>query len=390
MTEQEAFLAIRNAIRLENLSRRVAGKITRDVIDVFKEIGGLIQRLPTGTVERELYVRQLLRQVAPLLKGPNDKLYTVLSQALREEAVEQVYHAEAFLKVADANRDLDIGLTVNPGTGQTFTQSAVTRTQLIAIADDTKVLNKTMVEMFGMDGSASEFIKSNMKHIDRVVKRGFLLGETNEQIAQNMRAARNLTLRDSRAIARTAVMDMSQRANNRFWDANSDRIKMWEYDATFDYRVCPLCYPNDGLRKKDRGDLPAVPVHPNCRCRHLPLTSTALALEKEEMEKGMEMSTVQIGSPQRGGGSKVRPYKTPVKFQGKKTKKFARDYKVPRGERPTMGFFLLRANNETRKAVLGAGNAKRFAQLIKGTPGSRSKLSAEDALIEIIKNPKVD
>ena len=165
---------------------------------------------------------------------------------------------------------------------------------------------------------------------------------------------------------------------------------MWEYDATFDYRVCDQCYPHDGKRTKDRSSLPSVPRHPNCRCRQLPLTSTALALEKQDMEEGFTMSTVQIGKPQSGGGTKTRPYKTPVKFEGRKRQKFARDYKVPRGERPTMGFFLLRANNDTRKAVLGAGNAKRFAKLIKGTSGSKAKLSAEDALIEIIKNPKVD
>ena len=388
MNEKQAFQAIRNAIRLENLSRRVAGKITRDVIDVYKEIDGLLERVPSGTVERELYKRQLLRLVAPLFQGPNDKLYSVLSQALREEVIEQAAYAKTFLDTADANRDLDIGLTVNPGTGQTFTQSTVTRTQLIAIADDSEVLGKNMVQLFGQGSEPSEFIKSNLRHVDRVVKRGFLLGETNEDIARNMRAARSLTMRDSRAIARTAVMDMSQRANNRFWDANSDRIKLWEFDATFDYRVCEQCYPYDGLRKENRDDLPSVPVHPNCRCRHLPLTATALALEKQDMEEGMTMKTVQVGRVEGGGGSKVRPYKTKVRFEGKQRQRFGRDYVVPRGERPTMGFFLLRANDETRRAVLGAENAKRFAQLIKGTSGSRAKLSAEDALIEIIRKPR--
>lgn len=388
MNERQAFQAIRNAIRLENLSRRIAGKITRDVIDVYKEIAAQIERIPTGTVERELYQRQLLRLVAPLFQGPNDKLYSVLSQALREEVIEQEKYAKEFLRVGEANRDLDVGLTVNPGTGQTFTQATVTRTQLIAIADDAEVLGKNMIELFGQGSEPSEFIKNNVKHVDRVVKRGFLLGETNEDIARNMRTARNLTMRDSRAIARTAVMDMSQKANNRFWDANSDRIKLWEFDATFDYRVCEQCYPYDGMRKQNRNDLPSVPVHPNCRCRQLPLTATALALEKQDMEEGMLMSTVQVGRVEGGGGNKVRRYKTKVRFEGKQRQRFARDYEVPRGERPTMGFFLLRANNETRRAVLGAENAKRFANLIKGTSGSRAKLAADDALIEIIRKPR--
>lgn len=175
---------------------------------------------------------------------------------------------------------------------------------------------------------------------------------------------------------------MSQRANNRFWDANSDRIKLWEYDATFDYRVCPLCYPYDGLRKKNRSDLPSIVRHPNCRCRVIPLTATALALEKEDLKDGMQMSTVQIGKPSHtaAGGGKPRPYATPAKIDGKKVPKFAKEYTTPRGERPTMGFFLERANTETRQAVLGKDRAAFFQGLLE------SGKSPEDALIDAVKS----
>ena len=105
----------------------------------------------------------------------------------------------------------------------------------------------------------------------------------------NLVVARNGMIRDTRAIARTAVMDMSQRAHNRMWDQNKDRIKLWEFDATLDFRVCPECYPFDGQRKANRDDLPSVPVHPNCRCRIVPITSTALALEKEDMKEGKKI-----------------------------------------------------------------------------------------------------
>ena len=179
------------------------------------------------------------------------------------------------------------------------------------------MLGKRLDQLFGKE---NYFTKGIGAQVDRTVKQGFLLGETNEQIARNLTQAFNGSVRNTRAIARTAVMDMSQRAHERFWDANSDRIKMWEFDATFDYRVCPLCYPNDGKRSKERGNLPTVPVHPNCRCRVIPLTATALALEKEDMKEGMQISTVQIGKPSHtaAGGGKARKYKTKAKVDGKK------------------------------------------------------------------------
>ena len=106
-----------------------------------------------------------------------------------------------------------------------------------------------------MTNDESHFINTQIERIDKVVKKGFLSGETNDEIARNLRTASNAAIRDSKAIARTAVMDMSHRAHYREWDANSDRIVMWEFDATMDYRVCPRCYPNDGERAKTRSAL---------------------------------------------------------------------------------------------------------------------------------------
>jgi len=195
-------------------------------------------------------------------------------------------------------------------------------------------------------------------------------------------------------------MDMSQRAHETFWDANNNfdwidpetgetrevrLIKLWEFDATFDYRVCPQCFPYDGKRVKDRSSLPSVPRHPNCRCRVLPLTATALELEKEDMAEGMKTSMVEINK--NANTAKGRVYKTKARVGNRKYTKSSQDIEAPVGQRPTMGLFLLRANQETREAVLGKANAKRFGEMVKGTDGSQAVLSANDALREIVKNP---
>ena len=261
-------------------------------------------------------------------------------------------------------------------------------------------MGKRLEQLFGTDEGASVWIRDNIKQIDKTVKQGFLLGETNEEIANRLPGMGQLAVTRNRAIARTAVMDMSQRAHETFWDANNNfdwvdpetgetrevrLIKLWEFDATFDYRVCPQCYPYDGKRVKERSDLPSVPVHPNCRCRILPLTATALALEKEDMAEGMKTSMVEINK--NANTAKGRVYKTKARVGNRKYTKSSQDIKAPVGQRPTMGLFLLRANQETREAVLGKTNAKRFAEMVKGTEGSQAVLGANDALREIVKNP---
>ena len=413
MNEEQAFSAIRNAIHLETLGRETAGKVTKELIAIFKQVDELINQLGRQGLARDMNYRRVLRQITPLFRGVNERFYADLSDALRKEAEEQLYYAEKFLRIGERQPSLSSqGLTLDatpempvstravsggyagtmnavqplqiPGNFQLGTQ--ITRTQLMALVDDTEVLGKRLNELFEWDlENGSPYTAAQVKKIDRIVKQGFLTGETNEQIARNLVMAQNGAIRDSRAIARTAVMDMSQRAHERFWDANSDVVKLWEYDATMDYRVCPQCYPHDGKRRQDRSDLPKVPVHPNCRCRVLPLTQTALNLEKEDLKEGMTVSTVQIGDPVKGG--KVRRYKTKARFDGRKVSRFAQEITTERGERPTMGFFLLRANNETRKAVLGKANADRFYEMVRGTEGSKAKLAADDALREIIKNP---
>ena len=409
MDEQQAFRAIRNAIRLETLGRDAAAKVTPQLVEVMKQVRELVKGLPEETLLRDMQYRRMMQQLAPMFRGLNDSFFQTLSATLREEVIEQVKYAEKFLDLAD---DTPTGITtietVTPqvkslskgaaGFGETWKPavtsalspgnfelgSGITRTQLMALTDETEVLGKRLAKLFEWSlEEGSPYTAAQIKQIDRTVKQGFLTGATNEQIARDLVKATNAGVRNTRAIARTAVHDMSQRANNRFWDANSDRIKLWEYDATFDYRVCPLCYPYDGKRSKDRDSLPSVPRHPSCRCRLIPLTATALALEKQDMKDGMQVSTVQIGKPEHvaGGGGKPRVYKTKAKVDGRKVQKFAKEYTTPRGERPTMAFFLEKANTETRQAVLGKDRAAFFQGLIEN-----GKMSPEDALIKAVKS----
>ena len=47
---------------------------------------------------------------------------------------------------------------------------------------------------------------------------------------------------------------MAQQASLEFYDAHSDVIVEWEFDATMDYKVCERCAPLNGQRRKDRSD----------------------------------------------------------------------------------------------------------------------------------------
>ena len=69
MNEQQAFAAVRNAIRLENLSRDVAAKVTPELAVILKQVREMIRTMPPGNLEREIRYRQFQQQLAGMLRG---------------------------------------------------------------------------------------------------------------------------------------------------------------------------------------------------------------------------------------------------------------------------------------------------------------------------------
>ena len=215
-----------------------------------------------------------------------------------------------------------------------------------------------------------------------MVSRGFLVGETNQEIAKNLRTVGAARARaEADTIARTAVMQMSADAQGQFWDANSSVIAGWEFDASMDFRVCPLCAPWDGRTAVQRKDLPSTPVHPNCRCTRLPLTETELLARQRE---GPQRRTVVDLVPYDGKASKPaetsnsRVYARPVTVDGKRYWRVARDIKQP-GHPLTMAEFLRDASPAAQKNVLGAGGAKKFNRLVDGGTDAEERLGAGHA-----------
>jgi len=146
------------------------------------------------------------------------------------------------------------------------------------------------------------------------------------------------------------------------------------------------CAPWDGKEVTDRDRLPQTPIHPNCRCRVLPVTATELELRRsgESLTQVGDRSYVEISKEKPSSG---RTYKQKVRVGDKKFYKVAREMAPKNGKAATMADFLARANNDTRAAVMGKENARRFAEMIKGTEGSKKVLSPDEALREIVRNP---
>jgi SPP1 gp7 family putative phage head morphogenesis protein len=400
--ERQAFLAINNMLRLENLSAQMVKGIVPQLREIYKELQAQISRWPEGDIERQLRARQLLRQVQEFMRTPNQMLWEQIREGLGQEVANQVEWAHRYAiigptqEVNAAQRAVAAGM---PGQYSAWVEpSQFTREMLVAITQDTEVLGHKLDRWFG-DGL---FGKSQVKRIDSIVKAGFLTGQTNEEIAKALDAALNRGISEARAIAQTAVMDMADKAHFEFWAANDDVIDAYRWDANFDYRVCPICAYWDGQERETIAEFPKTRVHPNCHCQILPITKAMRLLDDEGDRQmvviGAKKDEAWKSRVERDGGTITRQkdYKTKVKVDGKRELKTAVGIR-PGSGRMTMGDFLYYAPWETQVKVMGKTRAMEFMRMVQGDAVSSRdtlaerqakanlRMSPEDALRRLIK-----
>lgn len=104
---------------------------------------------------------------------------------------------------------------------------------------------------------ASNLEADRLNRINNTVRQGFLLGDTTEQIARNVRGHANRGYQDgalqmSRAnaasIAKTAVGHLAATARNSFASANDDLMKGKQWLSTLDNRTTHICSIRDRLK----------------------------------------------------------------------------------------------------------------------------------------------
>jgi SPP1 gp7 family putative phage head morphogenesis protein len=386
VNEAQSLRTVRNVLRLENLSADIAAPVQRELTRILQEVAAMVEAMDadplSGSLFRVARWRTYEAQLRAMLQPVNDQFYDLLVREMAAEIPNQVKDAERQLLDAGITpyQTADEVLPPGVGTDGAVGVPQITRTQLYRAAADTEVLNRPLQRLFQSDtarppaglplsqAKGSVFIESQIKQIDAVVKRGFLLGETNSEIAKNLLsdgAARSR--REAATIARTAVMQMSDDAHNAFWDANKSVIAGWEYDALMDYRTCPICAPWDGRTAEKRSDLPELKRHPNCRCSIIPLTETELELRKE---RGPQRRTVIELVPYDGPDSKPaetstkRVYAKTATVDGVRYWRVARDIK--QADHPlTHGEFLAQTTDvNLEKALLTKKRAKAFREQV--------------------------
>lgn len=171
-----------------------------------------------------------------------------------------------------------------------FTEFALSEASFAATAAQTVVpvvldltlpapgLLRSLVGEFPVEGRVLQQWLDNVSRTDvegilRVVQRGMVQGQSNQEIARAVLGLRSVQGRDgftqqsrrhAAAITRTLTNGYSNRARDLMLEQNAQVFTEELYVATLDARTTPICRALDGQRFP-RGEGPRPPLHINCR-----------------------------------------------------------------------------------------------------------------------------
>lgn len=132
-------------------------------------------------------------------------------------------------------------------------------------------------------------------NLNRTVNLGMVEGQTIDQIARRIRGTRALqfkdgildqTARQARAIARTGVNHVSNRARDQLFRENEDVVKASQWLSTLDSRTCLTC-ANLDQKQWPLGESHIMPpAHVQCRCTLIPVMKSwkELGIKANELE----------------------------------------------------------------------------------------------------------
>ena len=126
--------------------------------------------------------------------------------------------------------------------------------------------------------------EEDAKRISEVCREGVRKNKPLETIIKEIRGTKELgytdgifetTRNEAETIARTGCMGIADEAKMQFYINNQDVIIGILHVATLSGNTCLVCGNLDGHIWKNPSELslvPNLPIHPNCRCVHLPIT----------------------------------------------------------------------------------------------------------------------
>lgn len=162
-----------------------------------------------------------------------------------------------------------------------------------------QIYNTSLIEGASVGMWLKDLEYSQAFDIERAVKLGMTMGETNVQLAKRLQSTMEVSMRNAQSIVITATSAVANKARMDFYDANSEVLKGYQSIAVLDGRTSDLCIAYSGLKfdlqfKPIGHNKPyrATPRHFRCRSTHISILKSwrELGIDEDELPEGTQSS----------------------------------------------------------------------------------------------------
>lgn len=224
------------------------------------------------------------------LRGPELTTYKGkrLNQAIEELKARVIIPEPAIGELAATEADYTVQSMAQVGIDAVLPPEAV----IDRVARTSLIQGATMQQWWGKLNETTQF------DVERTIKNGVLLGQTNREIATALvgkgtdkgSEAISKARRDAVAITRTAVQTLSNEARLATYAQNADIIKAIQWVSTLDGRTSDICIARSGKTwsfpdfEPQGHNIPwggGPPAHWACRSTTIPITKTFAEIDGE-------------------------------------------------------------------------------------------------------------
>lgn len=232
--------------------------------------GDLLERLKEAQAELMTYILYAQKSFgsAGLDSGTNKRLKIIKTkvETLLNQAYSQGY---------DTISSQAAGLAENEAKHAASLVRAMTGTAVAQVGKRT-VENIVKYGRFNGLTLAEMFNSMSVKDADKIyttVAKNILAGSTPQSLKKSVQHVFDVSNYTAKTVGLTCANGISNDARLATFAQNDDVVKGIEILSTLDGRVCASCAQLGGLRfAVDAKDIPALPIHPRCRCCYIPVT----------------------------------------------------------------------------------------------------------------------
>lgn len=272
LSEDLADLTISRQLVLQ----RVANGLSKQVADHYEEMIDDISTtiLKSGNISNRL--RQTIKDIKEQLSVPN------FDKEFKELAKQEVNYTQ---KAYNSVIGVDVFKNIPP-------ESAMS-----------SILSTSLIEGATISAWIKDLEASQAFDVERAIKLGMTLGETNNQLAQRVVNTMGVSMRNAQTIVKTGTATVANQARMEFYQANEeDVIKGYQWHATLDSRVRLEHAARDGAawdtnkkglnEKGKKYPFKYTPDGWNCRCQLTPILKTwrEIGIDEDELPEGTRSS----------------------------------------------------------------------------------------------------